>query len=88
MQIYCAGAEPREKRIAELEKENAELKKLKRECETSLCRAEYQYNYEQLTKTKEILKSLYFIIESRIDYKNNIGIADEMWRAKQFWKGE
>ena len=39
-------------------------------------------------KAKEILKSLYFIIESRIDYKNNIGIADEMWRAKQFWKGE
>ena len=39
-----------------LEKENAELKKLKRECETSLCRAEYQYNYEQLTKAKELLK--------------------------------
>ena len=35
---------------------NAELKKLKRECETSLCRAEYQYNYEQLTKAKELLK--------------------------------
>lgn len=42
----------------------------------------------QLTKAKEILKSLYFIIESRIDYKNNIEIADEMWRAEQFWKGE
>ena len=41
-----------------LEKENAELKKLKRECETSLCRAEYQYNYEQLTKAKELLKEL------------------------------
>jgi uncharacterized protein YukE len=39
-----------------LEKENAELKKLKRECETSLCRAEYQYNYEQLTKAKKLLK--------------------------------
>ena len=40
----------------ELEAENEELKKLKRECETSLCRAEYQYNYEQLTKAKEIIK--------------------------------
>ena len=47
------------KRIAELEKENAELKKLKRECETSLCRAEYQYNYEQLTKAKELLERCY-----------------------------
>ena len=41
---------------SELEKENAELKKLKRECETSLCRAEYQFNYEQLTKAKEIIR--------------------------------
>lgn len=30
----------------------------------------------------------YKVIESRINYKNNIGIADEIWRAKQFWKGE
>lgn len=43
------------KELADLEKENAELKKLKRECETSLCRAEYQYNYEQLTKAKDLL---------------------------------
>lgn len=40
----------------ELVDENEELKKLKRECETSLCRAEYQYNYEQLTKAKEIIR--------------------------------
>ena len=46
-------------KIATLEKENAELKRLKRECETSLCRAEYQYNYEQLTKAKELLKRCY-----------------------------
>ena len=46
------------KRIPDLEEENAELKKLKRECETSLCRAEYQYNYEQLTKAKEIIKNI------------------------------
>ena len=41
---------------------------------------------QQLTKAKEILRSLYFIIQSRIDYKNNIEIADEMWRAEQFLK--
>jgi DNA repair exonuclease SbcCD ATPase subunit len=45
-------------RVTELEKENAELKKLKRECETSLCRAEYQYNYEQLTKAKNLLQKV------------------------------
>lgn len=48
-----------EKRFDDLKKENAELKKLKRECETSLCRAEYQYNYEQLTNAKEIILRLY-----------------------------
>ena len=47
-----------QQKVEVLEVENAELKKLKRECETSLCRAEYQYNYEQLTKAKEIIKEL------------------------------
>ena len=41
---------------------------------------------EQNNKAKEIVRSLYFIIQGRIDYENNIGIADEMWRAEQFWK--
>lgn len=55
-------------RTLELEKENAELKKLKRECETSLCRAEYQYNYEQLTKAKEIIKA--FLDSSDLNIKH------------------
>ena len=49
--------------VKELEKENAELKKLKRECETSICRAEYQYNYEQLTKAKHYIKELVRAVE-------------------------
>lgn len=49
--------------------------------------AKFGYNKGR-NEAKEILKGLYFIIESRIDYKNNIGIADEMWRAKQFWSVE
>lgn len=53
--------------IANIHKENAELK-------------------ETIHKAEEIIKGLYFIIQGRIDYENNIGIADEMWRAKQFWK--
>ena len=74
-------------RLAELEKENAELKDDNKIMADNYSKMEQKF-YDNLTKAKEILKSLYFIIESRIDYKNNIGIADEMWRAKQFWKGE
>lgn len=74
-----------EKRITDLEKENAELKKLKRECETSLCRAEYQYNYEQLTKAKEIIKDLL-----RLPYANDWevygDVTSHLDKAEQFIK--
>ena len=72
-----------ENRCETLEKENAELKKLKRECETSLCRAEYQYNYDQLTKAKEIIKYLLSFIQKE-NYRTrwDINIAE----AEQFLK--
>ena len=38
----------------------------------------------KLTKAKEIIRSLYFVIQGRIDYKGNIPLEDEMYRAKQF----
>jgi uncharacterized protein (UPF0335 family) len=41
---------------------------------------------DQLTKAKEEIRSLYSIIQYRINYENNIEIADEMWRAEQFLK--
>ena len=41
---------------------------------------------EQLTKAEEIIRSLYFIIQGRIDYKGNIPLEDEMYRANQFLK--
>ena len=73
-----------------LKKENADLKTDKQYWEQKGNRliTEWRETLDQLTKAKEILRSLYFIIQSRIDYKNNIGIADEMWRAEQFLKGE
>jgi len=77
--------------IKELEKENAKLKeKLKPEnCLKLLAKEGYiKFTSEHLTKATEIIKGLYFIIQSRIDYKNNIEIADEMWRAEQFLKEE
>lgn len=71
-EAYIAGAEPREKRIAELEKENAELKeKLKPEnCLKLLAKEGYiKFTSDQLTKAKEIIEELYNIIPaSMADY--------------------
>jgi len=99
---YLAGAEPREKRIAELEKENAELKAKANALENANKAMVKELDdmtsggisvlknvvrsKEQLVQAKEILRGLYFIVQSRIDYENNTGIADEMWRAEQFLK--
>ena len=85
------------RRIAGLETENAELKdKLKNLESVAEVRLANWQKYEkenkelkeQNNKAKEIVRGLYFIIQGRIDYENNIAIADEMWRAKQFWKEE
>ena len=72
--------------IKELQEENAELKKLKRECETSLCRAEYQYNYEQLTKAKEIIKIFLKYEICTLNIKEEL--ADNITKAKAFLKSE
>ena len=117
---YLAGAEPREKRIEDLEKENAELKealegykKIAKWCdkcdkiaelklENQKWKDEWQEQVQkandegyartlqtiQLTKAKEIIRSLYFIIQGRIDYKGNIPLEDEMYRANQFLNSE
>ena len=70
-----------------LEKENAELKKLKRECETSLCRAEYQYNYEQLTKAKDHIKKLLDCLKQDTnDPQTNYYVCQYMDKAEQFIK--
>ena len=64
---YCLGylesAESREKRIAELEKENAELKEqclILADCNTchSTCKNENVEMKKQLTKAKELIKKL------------------------------
>lgn len=39
---------------------------------------------EQLTKAEEIIRTLYFIIQGRIDYENNIQIKDSMDLAQAF----
>ena len=38
----------------------------------------------QLTKAEEIIRTLYYIIQGRIDYENNIQIKDSMDSAKAF----
>lgn len=39
---------------------------------------------KQLTKAEEIIRTLYFIIQGRIDYEDNIQIKDSMDLAKAF----
>ena len=38
----------------------------------------------QLTKAEEIIRTLYYIIQGRIDYEDNIQIKDSMYLAKAF----
>ena len=79
---------------SELEKENAELKKKNLDTQDAVTMQMYtnKANKEiadrQLTKAKEIIRSLYFIIQGRIDYKGNIPLEDEMYRANQFLNSE
>lgn len=59
---YYQSAEPREKRIAELEKENAELKSFKQDCikltEDNVVMARQRAETaRQLTKAKEIIRA-------------------------------
>jgi hypothetical protein len=77
-----------------LRKENAELKKKNLDIQDAVTMQMYtnKANKEiadrQLTKAKEIIRSLYFIIQGRIDYKGNIPLEDEMYRANQFLNSE
>lgn len=54
---YIASAEPREKRIAELEKENAELKRNKKTV-VHLAECLEEKQEEQLAQAKKIIKGL------------------------------
>ena len=85
---YFAGAESREKRIAELEKENAELKeKLKPEnCLKLLAKEGYvKFTSDQLTKAKEIIKYLLSFIQKE-NYKTRWDI--NITEAEQFLNSE
>lgn len=90
VRAYITGAEPREKRIAELEKENAELKeqlgdkvmqkqKDKADLVWKLKTANEQ-KASQLTKAKELIKEMLSILP-----KENIeGIYEITEEAEQF----
>ena len=63
-QVYIDSAEPREKHIAELEKESAELKAFKQNCikltEDNVVMARQRAEMaDQLTKAKELLRRCY-----------------------------
>ena len=74
------------KHIKELEQENTELKKWKED--TIKARGNdymaWSRQNDQLTKAENIIRDLYFIIQGRIDYEDNIQIKDSMDLAKAF----
>lgn len=78
---YLAGAEPREKRISELEEENAELKRNKKTV-VHLAECLEEKQREQLKEAKELIEDMYYQIpSSQHDY-----YKDVMERAEQFLK--
>ena len=89
LKAYVDSAEPREKRIAELEKENAELKeKLKPEnCLKLLAKEGYvKFTSDQLTKAKEIIKIFLKYEICTLNIKDEL--ADNIAKAKSFLKSE
>ena len=92
-EAYMAGAEPREKLIKELEKENAELKeKLKPEnCLKLLAKEGYiKFTSDQLTKAKEIIKGLLIILYeiATDEYDFEKACPYQYKEARDFLEGE
>lgn len=85
--------EPREKRIAELEKENTELKEQNRNYEQLIDNGsvtlvkERLKNYKQLTKAKEHIKKLLDCLKQDTnDPQTNYYVVQYMTQAEQFLK--
>ena len=76
--------------VKQLEKENTELKEQNKSYEQLIDTGSVTLmkdrlkNYKQLTKAEEIIRTLYFIIQGRIDYEDNIQIKDSMDLARAF----
>lgn len=90
-EVYLAGAEPRENQIAELEKENAELKPFKQDCirltEDNVVMARQRAETaRQLTKAKEIIKKLYSHVFQGIGFMELNDYNVQKAEAEQFLK--
>lgn len=86
---YLAGAEPREERIEELEKENAELKeKLKPEnCLKLLAKDGYvKFTSDQLTHAKEIIREYIRISLTSPDKRDMTEQIELFRKANKFWE--
>ena len=90
MNGYLAGAEPREKRIAELGKENAELKEELKDADEKVVHLACNQNKDlkyKLTKAKEIIDN-FLDFESSCQ-ERGIYISDEMReKANKFLEEE
>lgn len=82
-QAYIESAEPRERRIEELEKENTELKKkvenLQKYLDTRNCYRECAETWLKLTEAKKLLKQF-------LEAKNGEDTYKAEWEAEQFLK--
>ena len=90
-EAYIAGAEPREKRIAELEKENAELKKEWQEQVQKATDEGYARTLQtmQLTKAKEHIENLlYYVKQCTCERSNYAEIEKDITEAEQFLNSE
>jgi hypothetical protein len=89
IEVYLAGAEPREKRIAELEKENAELKEMYHESDED--NNKLRENIPILAEAKEIIKTFLAIVNNDVEYVQNLWDCKDVWKelcekAEQFIK--
>ena len=81
---YLAGAEPREKRISELEKENAELKRNKKTI-VHLANCLEEKMKERLIKAKEIIKKLSYTYKYVIQFEEYAD-REVLTEAEKFMK--
>jgi hypothetical protein len=87
---YIDSAEPREKRIAELEQENAELKAFRQDCvklteDNVIMARQRAETSKQLAEATEIIKKLYTVFYDPCVTESDLKYRDELFaEIKQF----
>lgn len=87
-EAYIAGAEPREKRIKELQQENAELKgQVEMSYEVYNNNLDYSHHIEeQLTNAKEIISE--YVRLANLEKEDTVAVWQLYHKAEQFLNSE